>query len=70
MPGDFCGVPFPSPVGPPLIYTPLYPVFDQPTRAAMRKAYKQAGYTHWPISVAGGYAVDGKDVYPRFRLCF
>jgi hypothetical protein len=64
--GDFCGVPFPSPLGPPLIYTPMYPVFDQPTRAAMRKSYKQAGYTHWPISVAGGYAVNGKDVYPRF----
>ena len=59
-------MPFPAPLGPPLIYTPMYPVFDAPTRAAMRKAYKQAGYTHWPISIAGGYVANGKDVYPRF----
>lgn len=65
--GDFCGVPYPQDrFGKHIVYTPMYPAYAAAERADQRALYKAKGYTHWPISVAGGYVENGREVYPRF----
>jgi hypothetical protein len=65
--GDFCGIPFQASMGPPLIYTPMYPCFGDDERRAMRELYamRYPGGM-WPINICGTYNDRGRPVYPLF----
>jgi len=49
-----------------VLFTPMYGCYSAADRARMRAAYKQRGYTHWPIGplIAGSY----HDKYPDMNF--
>jgi len=60
--GQFCGIHLPISYKE-VLFTPAYPIYDEPTRKRIRDEYKKRG-THFPLSLFAGDIYHG--VYPEW----